>query len=158
MTSSRERFVERMAGALQHAGVPRAPALVFAALLVDEDGRMTAAELGDLLGISTGSVSGAVRYLDQLGMVRRERERGSRRDIYVVDDDAWHGTMVRTEQLYAPMIAALEAGAEELGARDPAHLRLALTREFLEFVNDEMASLAGRWEHRRRAAQARARA
>ena len=38
-------------------------------------------------------------------MIRRERDRGGRRDVYVVDDDAWHGTMIRNDRLYAPMIA-----------------------------------------------------
>ena len=79
----------------------------FSALLVDDDGRMTAAELTSSLGSAPASISGAVRYLEQVGMVRRERERGSRRDVYVVDDDAWHGAMMRTDQVYAPMIAAL---------------------------------------------------
>ena len=51
-TSERDRFVERMGGALTDAGLPRLPSRVFAALLVDDDGRMTAAELGEALGIS----------------------------------------------------------------------------------------------------------
>ena len=100
-TSERDRFVERMGGALTDAGLPRLPSRVFAALLVDDDGRMTAAELGEALGISPAAVSGAVNYLARLGMIRRERERGSRRDVYVVDEDAWHGTMMREDQAYA---------------------------------------------------------
>ena len=117
--------------ALTQAGLPRVPSLVFSALLVDDDGRMTSAELSGELDVSPASVSGAVRYLAQLGMVRRERERGSRRDVYVVDDDAWHGTMMRRDQLYAPMLAALTAGISALGEDSPVHDRLLLTREFL---------------------------
>ena len=109
-TSERDRFVERMGGALTDAGLPRLPSRVFAALLVDDDGRMTAAELADALGVSPAAVSGAVNYLARLGMLRRERERGSRRDVYVVDDDAWHGTMMREDQAYRPMLAALDDG------------------------------------------------
>ena len=144
-----QEFVERMGSALSQAGLPRIPSLVFSALLVDDDGRMTASELARTLHLSAGSISGAVRYLEQVGMARRERERGSRRDVYVVDDDAWHGAMMRTGQVYAPMIAALTLGLTTIGDDAAAHRRLLLTREFLSFVDEEMTALAGRWETRR---------
>ena len=144
-----DRAVEQLGSALAEAGLPSLPSRVFAALLVDDDGRMTSAELAETLEVSPASVSGAVNYLAQLGMLRRERERGSRRDVYVVDDDAWHGLLLRRDQLYAPMIAALTAGMRDLGADSPAHERLLLTREFLTFVDDEMAGLAEKWEQRR---------
>ena len=138
-----------MGGALTNAGLPTLPSRVFAALLVDDDGRMTSAELAAALGVSAGGVSGAVNYLAQVGMLRRERERGSRRDVYVVDDDAWHAAMMRKNQTYLPMMAALGAAVDSIGRRHPAHKRLVLTREFLVFVDREMDELAERWEKRR---------
>ena len=149
MSTASHAFVERMGGALTQAGLPRVPSLVFSALLVDDDGRMTSSELSEALELSAGSISGAVNYLAQLGMLRRERVRGSRKDVYVVDDDAWHGTLMRRDQLYAPMIAALSSGLRDLGDDSPAHERLLLTREFLSFVDAEMAGLAAKWERRR---------
>ena len=77
MTDPRERYVERMGTALADAGLQRLPSRVFAALTVDDDGRMTSAELVEALGVSPASVSGAVRYLSQIGFVHRERERGT---------------------------------------------------------------------------------
>jgi len=147
----RARFVERMAGALTDAGLPRLPSRVFAALLVDDDGRMTAAELAEALGVSPAGISGAVNYLSRVGMLRRERERGSRRDVYVVDDDAWHEAIMREDQAYRPMLAALDSAVETVGDSDPAYRRLCVTREFLRFVSEEMRDIAGRWEERRRA-------
>lgn len=147
--TSRDAFVERMGGALTSAGLARLPSRVFAALLVDDDGRMTAAQLAAGLGVSPAGVSGAVRYLDGIGMIRRERERGSRRDVFVVDDDAWHGMLVRLDQFYAPLIAALDRGLADLPAGDPAERRLRLAREFLAFVLAEMSDLDQRWEVRR---------
>lgn len=149
MSASPEQFVQRMGSALTQAGLPRVPSLVFSALLVDDDGRMTSAELSDALELSPASISGAVRYLEQVGMVRRERERGSRRDVYVVDDDAWHGAMMRRDQMYAPMIAALNAGLTAVEADSRVHQRLLLTREFLVFVDQALSSLAEKWEKRR---------
>lgn len=138
-----------MGGALNQAGLPRLPSLVFAALLVDDDGRMTAVELGAVLAVSPASVSTAVNYLARLAMIRRERVRGSRREVYVVDDDAWHGAMMTHDQLYAPMVAALEAGLRALDHGGAAHGRLRLTREFLLFVEQEMTGVAARWDTRR---------
>ena len=149
MSRESHAFVGRMGGALTQAGLPRVPSLVFAALLVDDDGRMTSAELAEALEVSPASVSGAVNYLARVGMLRRERERGSRRDVYVVDEDAWHGAMMRRDQLYAPMIAALSSGMRLLGPDSPAHDRLLLTREFLNFLNEELADLPERWDKRR---------
>ena len=71
------RFIERFALNLTEAGMARMPARVFATVLVAEDGRRTAAELADQLGVSPAAISGAVRYLTQLRLVSRGREPGS---------------------------------------------------------------------------------
>ncbi len=146
--SQRAHFVERMGGALTSAGLARLPSRIFAALLVDDDGRMTAAQIGETLQVSPAAVSGAVRYLDGVGMVRREREPGSRRDVFVVDDDAWHDTMMRADQIYAPMQAALKRALDELPRDDPAYRRLRLSHEFLAFVLEQMSSMNERWTER----------
>lgn len=139
-----------MASALHQAGLARVPSLVFSALLVDEDGRMTSAELAETLHVSPASVSGAVKYLEQIGMMRRERERGSRRDVYVVEEEAWHTALMKRDQVYTPMIAALTVGLSAVGPDTPAHRRILVTREFFAFVNEEMTALADKWERRRR--------
>jgi len=144
----RDDFVERMGGALTSAGLARLPSRVFSALLIDDDGRMTSVEIAAALDVSPAGVSGAVKYLEQLGMVRRERERGSRRDVFVVDDDAWRGTMLRSDQIYAPMVAALTKALNELPSDEPAYRRLRLSREFIAFVTEEMGGLSARWTER----------
>ena len=149
MTPVQQSSVERIGGALTQAGLARLPSRVFAALLVDDDGRMTSAELADVLGVSPAGVSGAVGYLEQLSMLRRERERGTRRDVYVVDDDAWHEAMMRHDQLYGPIKASLEHALSALGDDAPARLRLSLTRDFLVFLEGELDAIAAKWESRK---------
>ena len=144
----RRTFVERMGGALTAAGLARLPSRIFAALLADPDGRMTAAEIGADLQVSPASVSGAVRYLDGVGMIRREREPGSRRDVFVVEDDAWRETLLHAERVYAQMIAELDRALSELSEDDPARRRLAVSREFLGFVSEEMGAMSKRWQER----------
>lgn len=152
MSEDQHRAVERIGAALTTAGLARLPARVFAALLVDPDGRMTSAELVEELAVSPAAVSGAVRFLEQLGWSTRERERGSRRDVYVVQDDVWHNALLGSDQTYRPIEAALDAA---VGIAHPeARARLVLSREFLVFVREEMVTMAERWEVRRRRVEA----
>ena len=146
------QFVERLGGALASAGMALQPSRAFAALLAADGGRLTAAELAAALGISPSAVSGAVSYLAQVGLMRRERERGSRRDVYVVADDAWHDAVLRKDQTYGPIMAALADGIRACEGRPEAQARMALSLEFLDFVSTEIDGVIARWEERRRAA------
>ena len=141
-----QQVVDHVGGALATAGFPPLAGRVFAALMATDDGRLTAADLAELLAVSPAGVSGAVRYLTQLRMIRRERERGSRRDVYVVMDDAWHDMLMQHDQLYAPILAALVAARAALGTSTRAAERMQLSVEFLEFVTREMDGMAERWE------------
>ena len=144
------RFVERFGSALTAAGMPRLPARVFACLLADDDGAMTAAELGEALEVSPASVSGAVRYLQQVRMIHRERQPGTRRDRYVVADDAWPDAVISAGQVYQPLRAVLAEGVDVVGGkRTTAGRRLALSAEFLDFLTEEFEGVARRWEKRR---------
>lgn len=143
-------MVERLGAALSTAGFPPMPSRVFAALLVDDDGRMTAAELTEQLSVSAAAVSGAVRYLGHVGLLRRERERGGRKDVFVVLEDAWHGALASADQTYAPIVAALADGVDHLGVGTSAGDRLQLSKEFLEFVSSQMEGILDRWEDYKR--------
>jgi DNA-binding transcriptional regulator GbsR (MarR family) len=91
-----------------------------------------------------------VRHLQQTRLIHREREPGTRRDVYVVADDAWHEALLSSATTYAPLVAALRDGVDEAGGeRTPAGNRLALSVAFLEFVIEEMQQLSERWDKRR---------
>jgi predicted transcriptional regulator len=127
------------------SGMPRMTARVHLDLLLSEDGRRTAAELTRRLKVSPASVSVAVNALVQYGYVRRERDPQRRRDIYVIDDDAWyHSIMISSRQVLQSAQIAMKA-AETFGLDTPVGQRLAKTAAFLERVSlDEMES-ADRW-------------
>jgi predicted transcriptional regulator len=144
-----QRFIERFALDLTASGVPRMPARVFAGLLTTDAGNLTAGELADLLQVSPASVSTAVRYLEQLGLVVREREPGSRRDHYQVDQDVWHDLYANRSQLLVQWIDTVRGGRDAVGPDTPAGLRLAETIAFFEFVHDELVDLNKRWAVRR---------
>jgi predicted transcriptional regulator len=143
------RFIERFASVLVEAGFPPMPARVFVTLLATDSGRRTAAELAEQLQASPAAISGAVRYLSQVELAGREREPGSRRDVYYVHDDAWYQAMARRDQLLRRWADSVRGGMEVLGPDTPAGARMAETAEYFDFVHDETSALLDRWrEHR----------
>jgi DNA-binding transcriptional regulator GbsR (MarR family) len=149
------RFVERFALNLTEAGMPRMPARVFAAVLVAEDGRRTAAELADQLGVSPAAISGAVRYLTQLRLVSREREPGERVDHYRVSSDTWYEAIARRDEMVARWLQDLAEGVKAVGPDSAAGARLEETRAFFEYLLQEIPRLLERWRARRLADPAR---
>ena len=143
------RFVERFAATLETSGVPRMPARVFAALLAADSGTLTAAQLAERLEASPAAISGAVRYLAQIGLITRTREPGSRRDRYRVDDDAWYEATLRREHLLARFEDSAREGVEVLGAGTPAGERMSRSRDFFAFLRREMPLLLERWRRER---------
>jgi DNA-binding transcriptional regulator GbsR (MarR family) len=140
------RFVERFALTSSEAGVPRMSARVFSALLVSDEGRLTAAELAEALKVSPAAISNAVRYLIQVGLVAREREPGERRDRYRVHGgDAWYEVTIRRDAMLLRWQEDLREGTEAVGANTPAGRRLEETRRFYQFVHEEMPRLLERW-------------
>ncbi|MFE5483699.1 GbsR/MarR family transcriptional regulator [Streptomyces sp. NPDC056527] len=143
------RFVERFAAELTEAGMQRMASRVFAALLASESASMTSAELAEQLQISPAAVSGAVRYLNQVGMVSRERDPGSRRERYVLHNEVWYETITRRDQILVRWEKVLRDGSEILGPGTAAGRRTAETAEFFEFLQEEMLGLIDRWRERK---------
>jgi DNA-binding transcriptional regulator GbsR (MarR family) len=143
------RYVERFALLLTDAGWPRMPARVFACLLADDEGRLTAGELASRLGVSPAGVSGAVRYLLQLGLVTRDREPGVRSDHYHVDDDVWQESWMQQTGRLHRWQEGLTEGIDLLGADSAAGRRLEETRDFFAFLESEMDGMMQRWRQRR---------
>lgn len=146
------RFVERFAAVLTDSGIPRMPARVFAALVATNSGRLTASELAGILRVSPAAVSGAVRYLTHINLVSREREPGSRRDVFGVDQDVLYAVTAGRDHLLVRWQASLRDGVKALGQDSPAGQRVAEMVEFVEFLREEMEAMLDRWHARQGAA------
>jgi predicted transcriptional regulator len=149
------RFIEDFAQALTEMGVPRMPARVFVALVTSDPGRLSAAELAATLHASPAAMSGAVRYLVQLGLIRREGEPGSRRHYYRVPDDVWGEIISIRNRAMARWTAVLREGVPVLGADTPAGVRIADSARFFEFVSGELPLVIDRWQDRKAALDGR---
>ena len=139
-------YIERFTAVLVAAGFPPMAARVFVALLITDSGRLTAAELAEVLRISPAAVSGAVRYLIQLGLVHKERVPGSRRDYYRMPGNMWDDMLRLRDQVMSRWTALVREGIDLVGADTAAGARMAEQAAFLEFANREMGELLARWE------------
>jgi DNA-binding transcriptional regulator GbsR (MarR family) len=139
------RFVETFASALVEAGLPQMPALVFVALLASDSGGLTADELTAQLQVSRAAISGAVNYLSPLGLITRERQPGTRRYRYILQDPTWFELVVRRERLLDRWITTTRDGIDALGPTTPAGHRLAESLAFFEFLQREMPAMLARW-------------
>jgi DNA-binding transcriptional regulator GbsR (MarR family) len=152
-----KRFVERFSLTLSESGVPRMAARIFVALLVDDDGRMTAAEIADYLRISRAAISIAVRILVQASLIVREREPGQAVDHYRVLDDVWIENTLWKDAAFRQMETDLEIGTEVLSKDSAAWRRVEETRQFFAFAREELAHMMVRWRSRRAELRLRAR-
>ncbi|TDP91861.1 GbsR/MarR family transcriptional regulator [Labedaea rhizosphaerae] len=138
-------FEARFARMATQTGVPAMMARVLVCLFTTESGSLTAAELVARLRVSPASVSKAVAWLEQRGLLRRERD--GRRERYVVDDHVWHQAWLASMDGMARWAEVTRQGAELLGGDTPAGARLHATSQWLRHVRDDMVEAAEHWRH-----------
>ncbi|GAB6939580.1 MarR family transcriptional regulator [Isoptericola variabilis] len=139
-TALRE-YEETFTTLLMQSGLPRMAAAVLTRLYVADSGSLTAAELVERLQVSPASVSKAVALLENLGLVRREREDG-RRERYAADGDAWYQSMIAAARSNAALAATARQGVDVLGRDSAAGARLENMARFIDFVADSITRAA----------------
>ena len=140
-----ERFVERFAMLLADAGLGRMPSRVFGALIVTEDGRLTAGELAERIQVSPAAISGAVRYLVQVGLIVRRRDPGERRDHYEVTDDLWYEAYAQRDTQLKAWSEVMAEGVAAVGSDTRAGWRLETSRAFFDFLREQIPELMRKW-------------
>ncbi|MFI6733663.1 helix-turn-helix domain-containing protein [Nonomuraea sp. NPDC050451] len=138
-------FTESFIALLVQQGLPRMEARVLACLYITDSGTLTAADLVQRLNVSPASISHAVAFLEQQGMISRERVPGARRERYVIDDEIWLRSMLAGLQMNEALAAASQRGAEILGATTPAGARFESSAELLLLVSDAFRQVMEQW-------------
>jgi len=131
-------FGERFATMMVEGGLPRMASRVLAQLYTADSHTLTAADLVRELRVSPASVSTAIGYLEQVGMVRREPDPRRRLQHYVIAEDVWQQAWkvsARTNQNWAE--TATE-GACLLGPDTPAGERLTHMADFFHRLGEDM--------------------
>jgi DNA-binding transcriptional regulator GbsR (MarR family) len=137
---------ERLALTLTEGGMQRMHARTLAVFLFTDAEAVTMGEIGDRLGVSAGSVSGAVKGLLSVGLIERLPAPGSRREHYRMRDDAWSRLFSTQNTAVHAMLKAAETGIAATAPDNPAHQRLARMRDFYQFLLRELPNLLRRWE------------
>jgi DNA-binding transcriptional regulator GbsR (MarR family) len=135
---------EHTAALLAAAGMPRMRARVLAALLAAPPDGYTAAELVDRLGVSAAAVSGAVRFMQTLGVIRRVSRPGERRDRYQLTDDTWYAALANQSGLYTELATQVERIAAAGGGPSTSHAEEMAG--FFRFLAQRMPTLLAEWQ------------
>ncbi|GAA3235795.1 GbsR/MarR family transcriptional regulator [Actinocorallia longicatena] len=139
------RLVEHMAMTWADLGFPKMPARVLMAMMTADSESLTAAELAERLEVSPAAISGAVRYLLQIGMLRRHPAPGSRQHAYALPEDAWYEASIMKGTAYRAIVKVTEEGMPALAPGTPSAERFAEMRDFFVFMQGEMTDLLERW-------------
>jgi DNA-binding transcriptional regulator GbsR (MarR family) len=142
-------IAERMALAFTEGGLQKATARVLAAFMFAEADSVTAPELATRLGISSGSVSGAIKMLSTVGLIERAPAPGSRREHYRMREGAWATLMSAQNGMVQLMFEMADQGIAAAGEDSPAGRRLAEMRDFYGFMFRELPALIDRWRAER---------
>lgn len=137
------KYQDWLTAVLIEMGLSRMTASVLTSLAVTDSGSLTAAELVQRLRVSPASISKAVSFLEEQGLVRRERT--ARRERYIFDDDAWLRAWMVSARTNAMLAGAAMQGADILGETTPAGARMAQMGQFLKLVGDDMIRAAEHW-------------
>ena len=140
--------VAQMVSALAANGFPRMPASVMMAIMVSEEGLLTAEQLAERLGASPAAISGAVRYLSTIGMIHRHRAPGSRRYAYELPDHAWYTASLAKNELYTLFVRLAEKTIPTLGPRGGE--RVQEMADFFRFLEWRMPALLDEWTQLRK--------
>ncbi|MFI9803717.1 helix-turn-helix domain-containing protein [Streptomyces sp. NPDC052301] len=134
-------YQERLTTVFMTSGLPKMTARVLACLYVTDSGSLTASELAQRLQVSPASVSKAITFLANMDLVRRERDE-RRRERYIVDDDLWYQSMLRSARSNDELVETARQGVAVLGPDTPAATRLENVARFLDFVSESLVRAA----------------
>ncbi|MEV0531006.1 helix-turn-helix domain-containing protein [Kitasatospora sp. NPDC050463] len=140
---------ESVTALIEQQGMPTMTAKVLVCLLVTDSGTLTAADLVQQLRVSPASVSHAVAFLEQQGLLRRERLSGERRERYVIDGEIWLRSTLAAVQMHRALVTELRSAAEALGPTTPAGARFGDSAEFLTLMGETLQRVVDQWQQSR---------
>jgi hypothetical protein len=134
-------YEETFTTVMMASGLPKMMSRVLASLYTTDTGSLTASELTERLQVSPASISKAITFLESLDLVRRQRDE-RRRERYVVDDDLWYQSMIRSARSNDQFVETARQGVDILGPGTPAATRLENAARFLDFVGESITRAA----------------
>jgi len=146
-----QEFVEATGLCYEESGLPRMAGRMAGWLMICDPPLQTASDLASALHASPSAISGAVRILQDKGLIERIGVPGERKTYYRLREDAWtptiNGWLARARQIRE----LAEQGIRALEKEGSASIeRLVALRDFHRFLERDVPDLLRRW-HRERA-------
>lgn len=138
------RYAEQLAALLDGAGFPRMPARVLMALVTSPDGELTAEQIGQNLGISPAAVSGAVRYLRSVQVVRAASIPGTRRRSYTLAPK-WYTITLSRSTMYGELQEMVGLLPPAIGPQTPAGQRVQEMADFYAYLSRRFPEILQEW-------------
>lgn len=108
---------------------------------------MTSAEIAEQLQVSPAAVSSATKVLIQVGLIRKERQPGTRANAYVLVDDDWYGSLMRQDQTLLLHEQYLQDGIDAAGGYGTrAGQRLALSVDQFILLRKHLDAFQCEWD------------
>ena len=138
-----QEFHLRLVGVFRQTGLSRTAARIIAEIFMTDKGSLTATELVLRLSLSPGTVSRSTTYLQELDLLRSERD--GKRMRYFLDDDIWYRAWLSSAQRNADSADIALNGAEIFGPGTPVGARLKDMGQFFAFVVVDMETTRQKW-------------
>ncbi len=119
LTKPQADYVEKIGRWWEVAVGSRAAGRILGWLMICEPPHQSSGELVEALGISAGSVSTQVRYLESLGIVERTSFPGDRATYYQLRPHGWVERMWDEQQRLEAMVQLARAAEDVMPAERP---------------------------------------
>jgi DNA-binding transcriptional regulator GbsR (MarR family) len=142
MTEDEAAFVEAMGQYLGGYGMTPMAGRLWAWLLICDPPEQTAADLAESLQASRGAISGAAAFLSTVGMIRRVRRRGDRREYFSAPSGTFDSVLRGAGAAYARLVEITEEGlAATAGRSARSRARLLEVHDATVFIRDVLPGL-----------------
>ncbi|MFI0976293.1 GbsR/MarR family transcriptional regulator [Streptomyces sp. NPDC021093] len=121
-----EQWVERVATfCVDEWGLPPITGRILGLLLICDPAEQSAAAIADAIQASRASLTGNMRILTTVGLVRKVRRPGDRTAYYRIEDDAWQKVIRRKLDSLGAFGAIADDGLAIAGPAAEARIRSA---------------------------------
>ncbi|MEV6718402.1 helix-turn-helix domain-containing protein [Lentzea sp. NPDC051208] len=138
-----QEFHLRLVAVFRQTGLTRTAARILAEIFMTDRGSLSATELVLRLSVSPGTVSRSTAYLQELDLLRAERD--GKRMRYFLGDDLWYRAWLSSAQRNSVWAQTGLDGAEIFGLGTPVGARLKDMGQFFAFVVVDMEATRDKW-------------
>lgn len=145
MTEDEAAFVEAMGHYMGGYGMTPVAGRLWAWLLICDPPAQTAADLAEALKASRGAISGAAASLASVGMIRRVRRRGDRREYFSAPSGTFDAVMRSAGTAYGRLLAITAEGVAAADGHARGRDRILEVHDAVAFLARELPALIDRY-------------